>query len=581
MIFTDDIRVATEFLFNERQSFIILGLTGRTGSGCSTVSQLLGKTYEELAPIKPLRNNFVSNDERKYQIVYDYATVNWTKFEVIPLISIITSFLLEYDYNHLISFLSQTLDNSIDLDFQAILEDSIKVIFDDLHVKRIEVKNKLSRSEDALKDEEVYQFFFELLPQFSNKLKEVLNIYQKNYHTLVYQKIGNNIRTSGEAYGTDFNPKNIFKLSERTNTLIKILRKRNLITKGKVLIVIDAIRNPYEATFFKDRYSAFYLFSVNTENKTRKQRLFNEKKLSIDEIERMDEQEYPEKQKGVEKFISQNIQKCLEISDVHIYNPTIGNKDYTLLTQQLIRYVSLIMHPGLITPTHLERCMQIAFNAKYNSGCLSRQVGAVVTDSENHIKAVGWNCTPTGQVPCNLRKYDALINKDDKQAFSHYELNNQKFCKIIESIKPKINKKVLKGRQFTYCFKDAINALQGEKNQVHTRALHAEENAFLQIAKLGGVGLQGGILFTTASPCELCSKKAYQIGIKTVYYIDQYPGISEDHIFRCGNNQPEIKLFHGAVGRAYNQFYTPIIPYKDELNMILGIEYIKPLSEKN
>ncbi|WP_235846252.1 deaminase [Morganella psychrotolerans] len=63
-----------------------------------------------------------------------------------------------------------------------------------------------------------------------------------------------------------------------------------------------------------------------------------------------------------------------------------------------------------------------------------------------------------------------------------------------------------------------------ENNQVHTRSLHAEENAFLQISKYGGTGVQHGSLYTTASPCELCAKKAYQLGIKEIVFIDLIRG---------------------------------------------------------
>lgn len=35
--------------------------------------------------------------------------------------------------------------------------------------------------------------------------------------------------------------------------------------------------------------------------------------------------------------------------------------------------------------------MQLAFNVKYNSGCLSRQVGAVVTGNDFSVRSVGWN----------------------------------------------------------------------------------------------------------------------------------------------------------------------------------------------
>ncbi len=91
----------------------------------------------------------------------------------------------------------------------------------------------------------------------------------------------------------------------------------------------------------------------------------------------------------------------------------------------------------------------------------------------------------------------------------------------------------------------------------------------MQIVKYGGAGIKGGYLFTTASPCELCSKKAYQLGIKKIFYIDPYPGIAESHILQSGANQPELILFHGAIGRAYNQLFEPILPYKDELKLMM------------
>ncbi len=120
------------------------------------------------------------------------------------------------------------------------------------------------------------------------------------------------------------------------------------------------------------------------------------------------------------------------------------------------------------------------------------------------------------------------------------------------------------GRNNTFCFKSIHNKI----NQVHTRSLHAEENAFLQLTKYGSPGISGGNLFTTASPCELCAKKAYQLGIKQIYYIDPYPGISNNHILRSGSQQPTVTLFSGAVGRAYHDLYEPLMPLKDELARI-------------
>ena len=43
----------------------------------------------------------------------------------------------------------------------------------------------------------------------------------------------------------------------------------------------------------------------------------------------------------------------------------------------------------------------------------------------------------------------------------------------------------MEGRKHPYCFKDIYNSIKEKDNQVYTRALHAEENAFLQIVKYG------------------------------------------------------------------------------------------------
>lgn len=272
----------------------------------------------------------------------------------------------------------------------------------------------------------------------------------------------------------------------------------------------------------------------------------------------------------------------MEIADIYLYNPNVDDEKYYTLTEQLLKYISLIIQPGLVTPTHLERCMQLAFNAKYNSGCLSRQVGAVVTGGDFSIRSIGWNDVPKGQVPCNLRCVEDYCNNKDQESFSCFERTDSKMCEALKELNDKKRtEKGTKDKLFPYCFKDVYNIIQNKSNQVHTRALHAEENAFLQIAKYGGAAVQGGKLFTTASPCELCSKKAYQLGIKEIYYIDPYPGISQKHILEFGkNDNPKMILFEGAIGNAYISLFAPRMPYKDELKLYTGISVNECLKDK-
>lgn len=423
-------------------------------------------------------------------------------------------------------------------------------------------------SEDE-KKKMAWEIYFEYLPEFCAKFKAIL---QKQLgissYTSIYQNIGDNIRASGSANNIEFNANKIFTLPKIVNKLIKVIREKN---KNGAYITIDAIRNPFEAVFFHQRYSGFYLISINTPNDERLKHLRNSHKFSEQQITALDKKEYPDKISGKDIYISQNIQKCIEISDIHINNPDRQEFNTNELKFQLSWYISLILHPGLVTPTAIERGMQLAYSAKLNSGCISRQVGAVVTDKNYSVKAVGWNSTPEGQTPCQLRSAGDLLDGGEYEIYSHYERTDEQFQKVMRlTFENKMDTPLLKGIPLSYCFKDIQNEIDGEKNQVHTRSLHAEENAFLQIAKYGGEAIQGGVLFTTASPCELCAKKAYQLGIKKVVFIDPYPGISKQHVLNTGTNSPELILFRGAIGRAYHRLYQPLLAYKDELKMLTG-----------
>lgn len=103
------------------------------------------------------------------------------------------------------------------------------------------------------------------------------------------------------------------------------------------------------------------------------------------------------------------------------------------------------------------------------------------------------------------------------------------------------------------------------KKVEYTRALHAEENAFLQATDHSGGTLQGSILYSTTLPCMLCAKKSYHLGVKRIVYIDSYPDIAIDQVIQAGKeeNRPKVVPFEGATGSAYFRLFTPIVPEKD------------------
>lgn len=589
---------AVEHMYDERNKIIIIGLTGRTGSGCSTVAKILAtENVDNLDLQTPIAHGYSDIDARKTYILDKYIrqSEKWMPFRKIDVSALILLSVFKEGKQALAQYIKniQLIDNKIALRIFGpesiyVALDSIDDIFDDVH--EISIKERNSGHIDV-------DFYTDLIIKYRNRFRSLLEQYQcyviektsrhnhthkkYNMYTYLMQLFANNLRASGNPFKEEFESRKYTLIPEKISKIIDTLR--NETPEGKaVRICIDAIRNPYEAIYLRDKYKAFYLFSINTDEDSRLRRLSN---LTKDEIDNLDKVEYGNEIDTPEKtFYHQNIQGCIEIANIHIHNKDVSNNKYYELTRQIVRYLALIQHPGLVTPTSIERCMQIAYNAKLNSGCLSRQVGAVVTRKDFSVQSVGWNDVPKGQVACNLRDvHDFCVNKDETM-HSRYELENKDFLSAMMTIDKELTeaKKSNADVDFCtpYCFKDIYQGLTGEKNQVHTRALHAEENAFLQISKYGGTGVEGGYLFTTASPCELCSKKAYQLGISKIFYIDPYPGISKEHILSFGNNvnkNPQMVLFQGAVGESYIELYRPRIALKDEAEMRTGIKIKKVL----
>lgn len=619
-------------IYNLRNNFTIIGLTGQIGSGCSEVAEQLSKGFNNIDFESPSEVGIdyktleiKHNSYRKYRIVYDFAKVNFKSYSRINYKDVLIIFLLQYSFNNFIDFLrSKELKNELEIkvpiddegkEFDAIVpqasfEEEVKKImkletqFTSLskNYKSIKIQNiKNNNNWDKL-----YKFYFKSgFLQFCNNIHTILRENSRVKRNMLLQVISTNLRRSGNPYTfSDPTADNIFTIVELINYIIKSHRKSSKERKEeRSQIVIDDLRSPIEIMYFKQRYAAFYTMSVNRDDVVRQDVLYQKYKSpdSYDKAKLLFKQEC--KGSKNHEFYKANISECIQQADIHISFLTKeeaiykneelqrqnssnerSNKsalDYTSpyfnWNMQVLKFVSLIGQPGLITPSPEERCMQMAYTAKHNSGCISRHVGAAITDENYSIKAIGWNNTPSGQVPCVLRNTEDLLNnRNDIKSFTDYEKTNSAFFKALGdnfSKQIKDNRDNLKGRNVCFCFKDVKNSYSDGKNQVHTRSLHAEESAFLQITKYGGIGIENGKLFTTASPCELCSKKAYQLGIKVIYYIDPYPGISKNHILSSGSKPIEVRLFNGAIGNAYHWLYDPIMPYKNELTLLLGNKF--------
>lgn len=574
-------------IYKLRRDFLLIGLTGRTGSGCTTVADILcTEDFNKLkSKHKDINDSVWDNDSRKSRIVYKYMREHWHPFISIKASDVIYYYALKLNFDDFVKEISthgtaEKLKMSGRSENDKTIEKAIKeheAQFEDLHNLVLECDKYIDNfSEDKSFEEE--QKYIDLItkwiPEFRRAITETLQKESRAILSDILQRWGNNIRRYDSVLENSDNidsEKAPACLARKINRFIKLIRKHK---EDYTHIVIDALRNPYEILYFRERYSSFYLMSINTDEQIRRQKLV-ERGFDIKEIEELDKEESA-KRDFRDSYSKIDINKCIELSDIHITHNGVEVSRNRELVNQILTYLSLMRHPGLVPPSPIERTMQIAYTAKLNSGCLSRQVGAVVTNSDFSVRSIGWNTVPQGQTPCNLRSLTDLYNQEDDNAYSNYERTNKKFSVGVKKLYAayescQCHDGVI-GLPLSYCFKDIHNVVEDEhKNQVHTRSLHAEENAILQLSKYGSSGIEGGRLFTTSSCCELCGKKAYQLGIKEIYYIDDYPGITRNHIIECGTNSPKMILFHGAIGRAYISLFNQFLPLKDEIEALTDI----------
>jgi deoxycytidylate deaminase len=614
-------------LYGLRRNFSIIAVTGRKGSGCSKFAELLSSEFDDLKI--GLRNPEEIQDHlfrKKYAICYKFIShpSNWNKYEIIEYKRVIIFFLIsvirnEEDLKRLLveSYrgISETQESSNEhIDKLIIAITALNKKFPKTIRSILKYNGNFSKIRSDRKLDRLHKDYFgKNFNNYCNALLKYLAMSSYSKRTLLLTRVASNIRKNGTPFeSTDADLKNIYTISQLINRIIKAKKRYNdsLEVEKPTHIVIDSLRNSLEIMFFKERYSAFYMTSISNGSTSAYNRIFDrlvkskysesEAKKITTELIKLDNIESRTNDFSKGNFYSPDVQNCIQKCDVHLINRKSTDIVYSdevssdfdnfySREEQIIKLVSLIYQPGILTPSSVERCMHIAHTAKSNSGCISRQVGAVITNTQFSIQSIGWNDVASGNTPCNLRNvkdyFDNSLNERDYSDFeravniesTEYNYKEKEVGDFKMAIKDHYGPQEVKikdnfeGKNCSFCFKSIHNKYEGEKNQVHTRSLHAEENAMLQIAKYGGHSLKEGILFTTASPCELCAKKAYQLSIDKIYFIDPYPGISKTQILTSGSHisRPQMYPFNGIIGKSYHKLYEPFMSYKDELNLML------------
>ena len=71
------------------------------------------------------------------------------------------------------------------------------------------------------------------------------------------------------------------------------------------------------------------------------------------------------------------------------------------------------------------------------------------------------------------------------------------------------------------CLRQKLSIPSGTRQEI-CYAIHAEQNAIIQAAKIG-VSIDGATLYCTHFPCTICAKMIINSGIRRIVYIHPYP----------------------------------------------------------
>lgn len=87
------------------------------------------------------------------------------------------------------------------------------------------------------------------------------------------------------------------------------------------------------------------------------------------------------------------------------------------------------------------------------------------------------------------------------------------------------------------CIRNNMGIASGERHEL-CYAIHAEQNAIIQAAKLG-VSIDEATIYCTHQPCAICAKMIINSGINRVVYLNPYPDDFAKQLFDSVNMRIE------------------------------------------
>ncbi|WP_431049465.1 anti-phage dCTP deaminase [Roseateles sp. L2-2] len=284
----------------------------------------------------------------------------------------------------------------------------------------------------------------------------------------------------------------------------------------RVCHLIDSIKNQQELDLLRTVYrEVLYVVGVYSPLP------YRDTALRLEGLDDADISELMDRESGKELAGGQSVDGTFPQCDFFL---RVDTDTSVQIRHHIERFLHLILGTRVVTPTRAEAAMHAASAAATRSACLSRQVGAAVTDADGDVLAVGWNDVP--------KAFGGLYMTDlagdphglsDRRCWTHGakchndEEKDVLSTQLLEALTPFIE------RDQRAAAAEVVFKHQKLRSLLEfSRAIHAEMHALLGALRHGGDRVRGGKLFVTTYPCHACARHIVAAGVKEVYFIEPY-----------------------------------------------------------
>jgi deoxycytidylate deaminase len=309
--------------------------------------------------------------------------------------------------------------------------------------------------------------------------------------------------------------------------------------------ILDSIKHPAEARLLRDTYGdLFWMFGVFAPLDIRRVRLQHNKGIKQDELDRIIAHDYKESD-----TFGQRVRDTFFEADFFVRNDQSNDQR---LRRDVSRYVEILFGLPAHTPTQDESAMYAAYSQAMGSACLSRQVGAAILSADGELIGLGRNDVPRFEGGL----YGSEDDDNDHRCFkwgSKICHNDRQKDALYEDIRKQLEfAGLLASGASAAAVKEAIAQTEVRDLIEYSRAVHAEMEAIISVARGEKAGLAAATLYCTTYPCHSCARHIVAAGISSVVYVEPYPKSRAFQLHNDAISESEADIGKKLVFLQYN-----------------------------